>query len=351
MSSSPSITIDGRPIGREHPPYIIAELSANHNGSLQHALDAIAVAKDCGADAIKVQTYTPDTMTLDLEGPGFSIEDGLWKGKTLYQLYQEAHTPFEWMKPLFDEAKKNDITIFSSPFDETAIELLEELNTPAYKVASFELPDHLLIKKMAQLKKPMILSTGMANLEEISEAVNVASEHGCSELALLHCISAYPAPINEANLKTLIDLESRFDHIIGLSDHTLGTSVSVSAVALGASVIEKHFTIRRSDGGPDSSFSLEPQELKRLCVETKEAWSSLGKVDYDRKESEKQNIRFRRSIYFSSNLKAGSTIQAEHLRRIRPGFGLAPKHWETLIGKRIKADVSVGTPTSWDLLE
>ncbi len=342
-----SIQIAGRDIGPEHPPYIIAELSANHNGDLQHALATVDMAKAMGADAIKLQTYTADTMTIDSEAEDFQIHGGLWDGYNLYRLYQEAHTPYAWHKALFQRAREVGITCFSSPFDESAVDLLEELNAPAYKIASFELVDLPLIRYVAQTGKPMIISTGMANLEEIAEALATAREAGCGEIVLLHCISGYPTPIEQSNLRTLQDLAERFGVVTGLSDHTLGTTASVVGVALGASVIEKHVIMSRSDGGPDSAFSLEPDELKRLCSETRDAWSALGEAGYDRRPAEEANVKFRRSVYVVQDIKAGETLTENNIRRIRPGYGLAPKHYDELLGKTAKVDLASGTPLSW----
>ncbi|MEQ5726523.1 pseudaminic acid synthase [Providencia rettgeri] len=345
------IYIDGRAIGPNHKPYIIAELSANHNGSIDRALETIVMAKNAGADAIKLQTYTPDTMTLNCNAPDFQIEGGLWDGYNLYDLYKWAHTPYDWHKAMFAKAREIGITVFSTPFDESAVDLLEELNAPAYKIASFELTDLPLIKRVAQTGKPMIMSTGMANYEEIDEAVKTARENGCNELVVLHCISGYPAPVEQANLATIPDIQSKFNCIVGLSDHTLGTAVSVASVVLGASLIEKHVTLSREDKGPDSAFSLEPHELKVLCEDTKSAWEAIGKASYECKPAEVANTKYRRSIYFVNSLKAGDTITESDIRRVRPGFGLPPKHFEELIGKQVKIDVEFGTATSWDIIE
>lgn len=341
--------INGRKIGVEQPPYIIAELSANHNGNIQRALDTIKSAYENGADAIKIQTYTADTMTIDSDRPEFKITGGLWDGYTLYDLYKWAETPFEWHKEIFNYAASLGITIFSTPFDETAVDLLESLNTPAYKIASFEATDLPLIRYVAKTGKPMIMSTGMCSEEEIEEAVTAAKEAGCKDLILLHCISSYPAPMEQANLAQMPILAKRFNSLPGLSDHTLGTTVSVAAVALGACVIEKHFTLSRADKGPDSEFSIEPAELKRLCQEAYDAWSAIGKPSYARQQAEEGNKHFRRSVYFVKDLPVGSIITESDIRRIRPGFGLAPKHFDKLIGKELKTTVTRGTPTSWDL--
>lgn len=349
--TSDYIDIDGKRIGRGHKPYIVAEISANHNGDINKALQTIEVAAACGADAVKIQTYTADTMTIDSDKPDFRIDEGLWAGTTLYDLYRTAETPYEWHQALFDKAKEVGITLFSTPFDETAIELLESLNAPAYKIASFELTDLPLVAAVAQTGKPMIMSTGMASLEEIEDAVTCARDNGCKELVLLHCISGYPTPIEQANLATISDLQQRFDCPIGLSDHTLGTTASVCAAALGACFIEKHFIIDRNDGGPDSSFSLEPDDLRKLVTDTADAFSALGVVGYERRAAEQQNARFRRSIYFVEDMKAGDTIGREHIRRIRPGFGLAPRHYNELLGKRVTRDISRGTAAAWELVE
>lgn len=344
------ISIAGRPIGQHYPPYIIAELSANHNGRLETALQIIEEAKKSGADAVKLQTYTADTITLNCDSEEFMIRGGLWDGKSLYQLYQEAHMPWEWHKPLFEHARKHDITIFSSPFDNTAVDLLEDLNAPAYKIASFEAVDLPLIKYVASTGKPMIISTGMADAEEIQEAIEAAREGGCKELAILHCVSGYPAPAEDYNLRTIPDMIQRFGLVTGLSDHTLDNTTAIASVVLGASIIEKHFTLDRSGGGPDDSFSLEPAELAALCRDSKTAWSALGKVDYGCKSSEKNNVKFRRSLYFVKDLKAGDIITKSSVRSVRPGFGLPPKHLAELIGKHTKTDISENTPVSLDFI-
>ncbi len=345
------IKIGNRKIGAEFPPYIIAELSANHNGSLQKALDTISMAKKCGADAIKLQTYTADTMTIDCDSEEFKIRGGLWDGYNLYDLYKEAQTPFEWHKAMFDHAKSIGITCFSTPFDETAVDLLEDMNAPAYKLASFEATDLPLIRYIASTKKPIIMSTGMANLEEIEEMVTTAKEAGCKDMILLHCISSYPAPIDQSNLKTIKDMEKRFKVQIGLSDHTTSNIASIVATSLGATLIEKHFILSRKEKGPDSEFSIEPQELEALCKSTYDAWSSLGQAGYERKAAEQQNIRFRRSVYFVKDMKAGEKIKQHHIRRIRPSFGLPPKFESELLGKRVKSDIKNGTATSWDVID
>jgi pseudaminic acid synthase len=343
--------INDRAIGPAHPPYIIAELSANHNGVLARALKTIDAAVGCGADAIKLQTYTADTMTIDCDRPEFLIKGGLWDGYKLYDLYKWAETPFEWHQAMFQHARKRGITVFSTPFDETAVDLLESLDAPAYKVASFEVTDLSLIRYIAGTGKPMIMSTGMASEIEIEEAVSTAREAGCKNLVLLHCISSYPAPMDQANLRQMAELARRFGTIPGLSDHTLGTTASVAAVALGACVIEKHFTLSRADKGPDSEFSIEPAEFEKLCQDTRDVWSALGKVGYQRQPAEEGSKVFRRSVYFVRDLAAGTVVTSDDIRRIRPGMGLAPKHIDTLIGKRLKVGITRGTATSWDLFD
>lgn len=340
----PKINIAGRDIGPEYPPYVIAELSANHNGRLDTALEIISKAKQAGADAVKLQTYTADTITLNSDGPEFKITGGLWDGRTLYDLYQEAHMPWGWHKPLFDHARKLNITIFSSPFDSTAVDLLEDLNAPAYKIASFEAIDLPLIKCVASTGKPMIISTGMADADEIQEAIEAARQGGCKELAILHCVSGYPAPAADYNLRTIPDMVRRFGLVTGLSDHTLDNTTAVTSVAVGASIIEKHFTLNRNGGGPDDSFSLEPTELEALCRDSKTAWKALGKVDYGRKSSEQGNVQFRRSLYFVKSLKAGDVITEHSIRSVRPGYGIAPKYLPDVVGKIAKRDIEINTP-------
>jgi len=349
--SLPSINIAGRRIALDTSPYIIAELSANHNGKLETALKIIEEAKKAGADAIKLQTYTADTITLDCDSEDFQIRGGLWDGKTLYKLYQEAHMPWEWHTPLFEYARKLGITIFSSPFDNTAVDLLESLNAPAYKIASFEAIDLPLIRYVASTGKPMIISTGMANAEEIQEAIDAARSGGCKELAILHCVSGYPAPAEEYNLRTIPAMIERYGLVTGLSDHTLDNTTAVTSVALGACIIEKHFTLNRNGGGPDDSFSLEPEDLKALCTQTKTAWSALGKIKTERSESEKGNAQFRRSLYICKAIKCGELITADNIRSVRPGFGAAPKHYDAFLGKVARKDLLAGTPLSWDVVE
>ncbi|MGR5354129.1 pseudaminic acid synthase [Vibrio sp. DNB22_19_2] len=344
------ILIDGRKIGPDHPPYIIAELSANHNGDINRAFQIMEEAKKAGADAIKLQTYTHETITIDCDSEEFQIHGGLWDGQTLYELYKGAHMPWEWHKPLFEKAKELGITIFSSPFDFTAVELLEELDAPAYKIASFEVIDLPLIKRVAQTGKPMIISTGMANEEEIAEAIKTAKDNGCQELVVLHCVSGYPAPAEQYNLRTIANIAERFDVLSGLSDHTIDNATAVASVAIGACLIEKHVTMDRNGGGADDSFSLEPQELKALCQDAKTAWQALGQVSYERTEAEKGNVKFRRSLYVVKDIKAGEVLTKDNVRSIRPGFGLAPRYYEEVIGKRVKSDISRGTPLSFDCI-
>ena len=347
---SDSIRIDKRNIGDNYPPYIIAEMSANHNGNIEDAFKIIEKAKIAGANAIKIQTYKADTITIDSKLPDFQIKDGLWEGKTLFELYDWAHTPWEWHKDLFTYAKKVGITIFSSPFDSTAIDLLEDLNSPAYKIASFEIVDLALIRYAASTKKPMIISTGMADEMEIKEAIAAAYDGGCEQLAILHCVSGYPAPANDYNLKTILDMKKRFNVVTGISDHTLSNVTALASIAMGASIIEKHFTLDRSRGGPDDSFSLEEKDLIELCKSSKVAWDSLGKIDYSRKKSEKTNLKFRRSLYFVKDMKQGDTITYDSVRSIRPGFGIPPKHLEDIIGKKINRNIALGTPVKFEFL-
>jgi len=344
------LEIAGRKIGPDHPPYIICELSGNHNGSLDRALTLIDAAAETGCDAIKLQTYTPDTLTIDCDKPDFRIHGGLWDGRTLYDLYREAHTPFEWHEAMFARAAEHGVPIFSTPFDETAADLLDDLGAPAFKIASFEVVDLALIAHVAKKGKPMIISTGLAGLAEIEAAVATARGNGCEDLILLHCISSYPAPSEDSNLRTLPHLGQAFGVVPGLSDHTHGTATSVASIALGGSVIEKHFTLARSDGGPDAAFSLEPDEFKRLCEDCRNAWASLGQVGYRLKPAEEKNIVFRRSLYAVADIPAGAELTAQNVRSIRPGHGLAPMHLPEVLGRTVSQDVERGTPLSWDLL-
>ncbi|MEQ8285687.1 pseudaminic acid synthase [Thalassospira sp.] len=343
-------SISGRVVGSSNAPYIIAELSANHNGSIERAKKSILVAKQAGAHAVKLQTYTADSMTIDCDLPDFMINGGLWDGYSLYDLYAEAHTPYEWHKHLFEFAKEIGITIFSSPFDETAVDLLQSLDAPAYKVASFELTDHLLIERIAAAKKPLLMSTGMASEIEIGEAVEVARSCGVEEILLFHCISSYPAPTEQCNLNNILYLKQEFNVAVGLSDHTLNNTAAIAAVALGAVAIEKHFTLSRAEKGPDSEFSLEPDELASLVNHTKEAWLALGQTKFARAGVENANKAFRRSLYFVRDVAAGTQLTDRDVRRIRPGFGLEPKHYSVVIGKKVKCDVFRGEPVRWNVL-
>lgn len=336
----------GREVSEEVPPYIIAEISANHNGNLDNAFKIIDMAKRCGADAVKMQTYTPDTITLNSAKEDFVIKDGLWKGRTLYQLYEWAHTPWEWHAEMFAYAEAVGITLFSTPFDNTAVDLLEELNTPAYKIASFECTDLNLIKRVACTNKPIIISTGMANDAEIGEAVETAMKFGNGELTLLHCVSGYPSPPGEYNLRTVTDMKNRFGVNVGLSDHTLSNITAISAVALGAVMVEKHVTLNRDGGGPDDSFSLEEDGLMELCSSIHTAWQSLGKVNYERTDAEIGNIKFRRSLYFVRSLQEGDIITENDIRSVRPGFGLPPKYYDSLIGSKVTQPIEANSPVT-----
>ena len=347
----PEIAIAGRRIGPGHPPYVIAEMSGNHNGDINRAFALLEAAKTAGADAVKLQTYTADTITIDHDGPGFRIEGGLWNSRTLYELYQEAHTPWEWHPQLFAKAHELGITIFSSPFDPTAVEFLEQLGAPAYKIASFEIVDLPLIQRAARTGKPLIVSTGLAGLGEIGDAVEAARAAGCREIALLHCTSGYPTPPEDSNLRTIPHLAEAFGVVAGLSDHTPGTAVPVAATALGARVIEKHFTLHRADGGPDAAFSLEPEELAELVTSCRTAWTALGDVNYALEASERGNKIFRRSLYAVKDIPAGAELTAENVRSIRPGYGLPPKHLPEILGRRAGRPIVRGTPLTWSLLE
>ncbi|MBY0532201.1 MAG: pseudaminic acid synthase [Xanthobacteraceae bacterium] len=346
-----NINIAGRHIGPSHPPYVIAEISGNHNGNIERAYAIIDAAKAAGADAVKLQTYTPDTMTINHNGPGFRIDGGPWDGRSLYELYGEAQTPWDWHIKLFDYARKAKIVCFSSPFDETAVDFLEGLGAPAYKIASFEVVDIPLIRYVAKRGKPVIISTGMSSYDELDEAVSAAKESGATGVVLLHCISAYPAPADEANLRRIHTLAERYRCPIGLSDHTLGTAVSTAAVALGAMVIEKHLTLARSDGGLDAGFSLEPAEFKELVGSVKTSFAALGRADYGRAKSEAPNLIFRRSLYVVKDIAAGEALTKENVRSIRPGFGLSPKHFPEIIGRRARKAITRGTPLSLELID
>lgn len=346
------IKINNKKIGAGLKPFVIAEMSGNHNQSLQRALEIVEAAAKAGADAVKLQTYTADTMTIDLAENEFFIDDpqSFWYGRSLYDLYREAHTPWEWHKPIFDRCKKLNLICFSTPFDETAVDFLETLDVPAYKVASFE-NNHLpLIKKIAETGKPMLISTGMASLAELDEVVNVLRNAGCEEFILLKCTSSYPASPENTNLKTIPHLKEMFACQVGLSDHTLGIGVAIAAVALGATVIEKHFTLSRDEGGVDALFSLEPDELKKLIQEIERAWHSIGAVNYGPTTAEKKSINFRRSIYITQDMKKGDMFTKNNIRIIRPGRGLPPKFFNIILGKHVNKDLQKGTPLSWDLV-
>lgn len=342
------IKVGTRLIGEGQKPFVIAEMSGNHNQSLERALQIVDAAAEAGADAIKLQTYTADTMTL--KGVLEIEEESLWKGYELHDLYQMAHTPWEWHKPIFERAKSLGIMAFSSPFDATAVDFLETLDVPIYKIASFENTDHPLLKKVAQTGKPVIMSTGVATLADIDEAVRVLRENGCQELILLKCTSTYPASPETTNLATIPHLKSMFDCVVGLSDHTMGVGASVASVVLGASVIEKHFTLSRADGGVDSAFSLEPAELKALVVESERAQLALGKVQYGIQKAEKDSRKYKRSIYISKDIKQGETISMDNIKIIRPGFGLEPKYLDLVLHRAAGQDLKAGIPLTWDLL-
>jgi pseudaminic acid synthase len=346
------IKIREREIGAHMRPYLIAEMSGNHNQSLERALEIVDAAARAGADAVKLQTYTADTMTLNLRAPGFVIDDptSLWAGRQLYELYQEAHTPWDWHGPIMERARSYGIHCFSTPFDDTAVDFLESLDVPAYKIASFENTDLPLIRKVARTGKPMIISTGMASAAEIDESVRTAREAGCTQIVILKCTSTYPATPENTNIRTILNMRETFGVDVGLSDHTMGCGVSVASVAMGACVIEKHFTLRRADGGVDSTFSLEPEEFALLRVETERAWHSLGQVSYGGSKAEEKSRVFRRTLYAAKDMRAGEMLDAHNMRIVRPGFGLAPKYYDTLLGKRVNRDIPAGTPLSWDLL-
>ncbi len=346
-----SFQIGGTIIGAGQPPYIIAEMSGNHNNDLSRALRIIDAAKDAGVQAVKIQTYTADTITIDHDGDEFLIKEGLWAGRNLYELYEEAHTPWDWHKAMFDHAAKQNITLFSSPFDKTAVDFLEDLNAPAYKIASFELIDLPLIRYAATTKKPIIMSTGLATKDEISEAIEAVRESGNQNLVVLHCVSGYPSDPSEAGLMTMRDIAEGFDVLSGLSDHSHGIAVPVAAVALGAAVIEKHITLSRADGGVDSAFSLEPQEFSDLVSASRIAHSALGQVNYGLKDSEVENQQFRRSLYVVADIAKGAKLTEKNIRSIRPGLGLKPKYFEDVMGKTAVKNISRGSPLSWDMLE
>lgn len=352
MNKKSTILIADRHIGSGYPPFVIAEMSGNHNQSLDRALEIVDAAAASGAHALKLQTYTADTMTLDISKGEFSIEDpkSLWKGRSLYDLYQEAHTPWEWHKPIFDRCRERGVICFSTPFDDTSVDFLEALNAPCYKIASFENTDLPLIRRVAATGKPIIMSTGMATVSELDEAVRAAREAGCKDLILLKCTSTYPATPENTNILTIPHLRELFGVEVGLSDHTLGVGVSVASVALGATVIEKHFTLCRADGGVDSTFSMEPGEMKSLVLETESAWQALGEISYGPTEKEKASLQYRRSLYVAEDMKAGEVFTTKNLRIIRPGMGLAPKYFEVFLGKHVHLDLTKGTPVTWDTI-
>ncbi|TBL67787.1 pseudaminic acid synthase [Paenibacillus thalictri] len=348
-----SITIYNKKIGKDHPPFIIAEMSGNHNQSLERALKIVEEAARAGVQALKIQTYTADTMTLNIDNKDdffISDEKSLWKGNSLYKLYQQAYTPWEWHRPIFEKCKELDIIAFSTPFDSTAVDFLEELDVPCYKIASFENTDIPLIKKIAQTGKPMIISTGMATVAELDETVQIARQYGCNELVLLKCTSTYPASPENTNISTIPHMEKLFGCQVGLSDHTMGNGVAVGSVALGATVIEKHFTLSRADGGVDSTFSLEPHEMSQLVIETERVWKSLGEISYGPTDTEKSSLKYRRSLYISEDLKAGDVLTMDNIRAIRPGYGMPTKYLEIILGKKIKVDVEKGQPLNWDIV-
>lgn len=346
------INLGGRMVGVNHPPFIIAEMSGNHNQSLERALEIVEAAAKAGAHALKIQTYTADTMTLNIENPDFKINDveSLWNGNSLYKLYEKAYTPWEWHKPIFNKCRELGIIPFSTPFDETAVDFLEKLDIPFYKIASFENNDIPLIKKVAATGKPIIISTGMATVAELDETVRTAREVGCKDIVLLKCTSTYPATPEYTNISTIPHMRELFNVQVGLSDHTMGTGVAVASVALGATAIEKHFTLSRAEGGVDSTFSMEPNEMKLLVEETKRAWQALGQVTYGPTEKEKASLKFRRSIYVSKDIKAGEKLTKENIKVIRPGFGMEPKYFEMVLGFKANKDLKEGTPLSFDLL-
>ena len=346
------ITINNRKIGPGQPPFIIAEMSGNHNQSLERALEIVDAAAKTGAHALKIQTYTPDTMTLDLDEREFHISDpnSLWAGTSLYKLYGEAYTPWEWHKPIFDRARELGIIAFSTPFDDTSVDFLETLDVPCYKIASFENTDLPLIRRVAATGKPLIISTGMASIAELDDTVRAAREAGCKDLILLKCTSTYPATASSTNILTIPHMRELFGCEVGLSDHTMGVGVSIASVALGATVIEKHFTLNRADGGVDSTFSMEPAEMSQLVLESERAWQALGKVSYGATEAEKKSIVYRRSLYVVQDIKAGEVLTKENVRAIRPGLGLATKYLDVVLGKVVNQDVKRGTPLIWDIL-
>lgn len=347
-----TVNIGGSVLGGKHPPFIVAEMSGNHNQSLERALQIVEATARTGAHAIKLQTYTADTMTLDAKEGDFFIDDeeSLWQGRSLYDLYQEAYTPWEWHEPIFKRCRELGLMAFSTPFDETAVGFLETLDVPCYKIASFENTDLPLIRKVASTGKPMIISTGMASVAEIDETVRVAREAGCKDLILLKCTSSYPASPEDSNLLTIPHMEKLFDCPVGLSDHTIGIGAAVASVALGACLIEKHFTLSRADGGVDAAFSMEPEEMRQLVIESEQAWQALGQISYSPGEQESKSLKFRRSLYVAQDMAAGEVLTPENLRIVRPGYGLEPKYYDVFLGKKVNQAVKKGTPLNWDLI-
>ena len=347
------IDLQGRKVGVGYPPFIVAEMSGNHNQSLERALEIVEAAAKAGVHAIKLQTYTADTMTLNIDEGEFYIDEpnSLWHGNSLYQLYQQAYTPWEWHKPIFERCKELGIICFSTPFNATAVDFLESLDVPCYKIASFENTDLPLIRKVASTAKPMVISTGMATVAELDETVRTAREAGCQDLVLLKCTSTYPATPADTNLLTIPHLRDLFGMQVGLSDHTMGIGVAVASVALGATMIEKHFTLRRADGGVDSAFSMEPEEIRQLVIESERSWQALGKIQYGPIEAEKESLVFRRSLYIAQDMKSGDILTPNNLKVVRPGLGLPPKYYDILLGKPIKQDAKMGTPVSWNIVE
>lgn len=348
----PGISIGDKVLGTGNRPFIVAEMSGNHNRSLERALEIVQAAAKSGVHAVKLQTYTADTITLDINDGDFFIEDkdNLWRGRSLYDLYSEAYTPWEWHEPIFKRCRELGLIAFSTPFDETAVDFLESLDVPCYKIASFENTDLPLIRKVAATGKPMIISTGMANVAEIDETVRTAREAGCEELVLLKCTSSYPASPEDSNLLTIPHMQKLFDCPVGLSDHTMGIGVAVASIALGACMIEKHFTLSRADGGVDSAFSMEPEEMRQLVIETERAWQALGRIRYSPGEQESKSLKFRRSLYTAKDMAVGEVLTPENLRIVRPGYGLEPKYYSVLMGKKVNKAVKKGTPLNWDLI-
>lgn len=347
------IVVEAKKIGLNVPPFVVAEMSGNHNQSLERALEIVDAAAKSGVHAVKLQTYTADTITLNVKEKDFFISDSksLWQGEYLYDLYKKAYTPWEWHKPIMDKCKELGLICFSTPFDETAVDFLETLNVPCYKIASFEVVHLPLIKKVAQTGKPIIMSTGMASVAELDDAVKTAKNNGCKDLVLLKCTSSYPAEPSQSNILTIPHMRELFECQVGLSDHTLGIGVSVASVALGATFIEKHFTLSRADGGVDSEFSLEPEEMKNLVIEAKRAWQSLGSICYKPSGSEKKSLQFRPSLYVSKDIKSGTVLTRENLRTVRPGFGLPPKYYDEFLGKKVSCDLKKGTPVTWNIFD